>query len=282
MHWPSPLVTGTLLKRYKRFLVDVHLENGDSVTAHCANTGAMLGLPKENAQVWLSLSLNSNRALPYSYEMIAAEGTLVGVNTNHPNALVLEALQAGHIPELRGYDTIKREAPIGKSRLDFKLSKAGLPDCYVEVKNCHLKRTQDMLEPTPNLARPPAKMGVLENQRAVYSSYMSTGSAENTHLQQGIVESRSGFLEFPDGVTKRGAKHLEELMMLKQQGLRAVMLYIGQRNDCRAFRIAADLDPMYAKAFTAAQQAGVEMLCYDCVLTEEGIVLGKALGSVDN
>jgi sugar fermentation stimulation protein A len=272
MKWTSPLVTGTLLKRYKRFLVDVRLENGDVVTAHCANTGAMLGLPKENAQVWLSVSPNPNRALPYSYEMIAVEGTvcqpqktsdvfvsesrlngvgltpmteaddvaqqnsgglmglvLVGVNTSHPNTLVMEALQAGTIPELHGYDTIKREATIGKSRLDFKLSKAGLPDCYVEVKNCHLKRTADTLE-------------------------------------------------FPDGVTSRGAKHLEELIALKQQGLRAVMLYIGQRNDCTAFKIAADLDPAYAKAFTAAQQAGVEMLCYDCVLTEEGITLGKALG----
>jgi len=277
MKWTSPLVTGTLLKRYKRFLVDVRLENGDVVTAHCANTGAMLGLPKDNAQVWLSVSPNPNRALPYSYEMIAAEGTLIGVNTSHPNALVMEALQAGNIPELHGYDAIKREATIGKSRLDFKLSKTGLPDCYVEVKNCHLKRTEDMLEPTPNLARPPAKMGVLENQRAVYSSYMSTGSAKNTHLQQGIVESRSGFLEFPDGVTSRGAKHLEELIVLKQQGLRAVMLYIGQRNDCSAFKIAADLDPVYADAFTAAHQAGVEMLCYDCVLTTETIQLGKKL-----
>jgi sugar fermentation stimulation protein A len=271
MKWTSPLVTGTLLKRYKRFLVDVRLENGDIVTAHCANTGAMLGLPKENAQVWLSVSPNPNRALPYSYEMIAVEGTvyqpqktsdvfvsesrlngvgltpmteaddvaqqnsgglmglvLIGVNTSHPNTLVLEALQAGAIPELHGYDTIKREATIGKSRLDFKLSKAGLPDCYVEVKNCHLKRDRDVLE-------------------------------------------------FPDGITARGAKHLEELALLKQQGLRAVMLYIGQRNDCSAFKIAADLDPAYAKAFTAAHQAGVEMLCYDCVLTTETIQLGKKL-----
>lgn len=228
MKWTSPLVTGILLKRYKRFLVDVRLENGDVVTAHCANTGAMLGLPKDNAQVWLSVSPNPNRALPYSYEMIAVDNTLIGVNTSHPNTLVFEALQAGNIPELHGYDAIKREATIGKSRLDFKLSKTGLPDCYVEVKNCHLKRT------------------------------------ENT-------------LEFPDGVTSRGAKHLEELVLLKQQGLRAVMLYIGQRNDCTAFKVAADLDPEYAEAFTAAHQAGVEMLCYDCVLTTETIQLGKKL-----
>ena len=84
-------------------------------------------------------------------------------------------------------------------------------------------------------------------------------------------------MEFPDGVTSRGAKHLEELIVLKQQGLRAVMLYIGQRNDCSAFKIAADLDPVYADAFTAAHQAGVEMLCYDCVLTTETIQLGKKL-----
>lgn len=148
MKFPAPLVSGRLVKRYKRFLADVLLdEDGSLVTAHCANPGSMLGLKEAGAPVWLSQSDNPKRKLKYSWEVIEADGALVGINTAHPNGLVEEALQAGRIPELAGYSSLKREVKYGKnSRIDILLEGEGGEKTYVEVKNAHLMRQPGLAE----------------------------------------------------------------------------------------------------------------------------------------
>ncbi len=236
MKFPTPLIRGRLIKRYKRFLADVCLEDGTIVTAHCANPGAMTGLHQPGSEVWLSRANNPKRKLQYSWEMVvagdgsasaqggeASGGNLVGINTAHPNRLAIEAIENGTITELAGYAQLTREKKYGaNSRIDILLQDEGRPDCYVEVKNVHLMRT-------------------------------------------------AGVAEFPDSVTKRGAKHLEELAAVAASGARAVMLYLIQRSDAKAFALAADIDPAYVAAFEAARQAGVEAIAYGCSLTPEEI-----------
>ncbi len=143
MIFSTPLYPGRLIKRYKRFLADIELEDGTFITAHCPNSGAMQGLTLPKTPVWVSLSSNSSRKLPYTWQMVQIEGTFVGMNTSNPNRLVEEAIKAKVIPELQGYQTLRREVPYGKnSRIDFLLESPSHKLTYVEVKNVHLKRGQ--------------------------------------------------------------------------------------------------------------------------------------------
>jgi sugar fermentation stimulation protein A len=131
-----PLVPGTLIHRYQRFLADVRLDSGATVTAHCANTGSMLGLKEPGYRVWLSRADNPARKLAWTWELVEpAPGVLCGIHTGRANALVREALEAGLLPELAGYVACRREAPIGEnSRSDLRLDySAGV--CHVEVKS---------------------------------------------------------------------------------------------------------------------------------------------------
>ncbi len=229
MRFPEPLIRGQLIRRYKRFLADVALESGAEMTVHCPNPGAMLGLADPGIDVWLSDSNNPKRKLSHTWELARVDKTLAGINTLHANRIGEEAILAGKITELSGYDSVRREVAYGKnSRIDLLLESEGRPICYVEIKNVHLMRT-------PGLA------------------------------------------EFPDSVTARGTKHLGELADMVRAGHRAVMLYVVQRGDCSRFALAVDIDPAYAAAFETARAAGVEALCYGCVLSPEEIVLDKAL-----
>jgi len=233
MEFSEPLIEGCLIRRYKRFLADVELSDGEIVTAHCANPGSMLGLKDPGLKVWLSKSNNPKRKLAYSWELaetnLGREASLVGINTMLPNKLVKEALENSIISELSGYDELRMEVKYGKtSRIDFLLESEKSAPCYVEVKNVHLMR-----EP--------------------------------------------GLAEFPDSVTKRGAKHLGELALMVKQGCRAVMLYIIQRTDAIDFKLARDLDPEYARAFDLACNSGVEALCYRCHITTKNIKVSNNL-----
>jgi len=231
MRFASPLRRGRLLQRYKRFLADVTLDTGETITATCPNTGSMLGLTAPGSTVWLSESDSPTRKYRHTWEMIEADfgngASLVGINTGHPNRLVAEAIEARRMRKLSGYQSLRREVKYGAaSRIDILLEDARKGCCYVEVKNVHLMR-------------------------------------------------KAGLAEFPDCVTARGVKHLQELIEMVAQGHRAVMLFLIQRNDATRFALARDLDPSYAEAFRQARRAGVEAMAYRCHMSPEEIVLDK-------
>lgn len=134
-----PMIPGTLLRRYKRFLADVELADGSVVTAHCPNSGSMKGCDRPGSPVFLSLSNNPARKLAYTWELVQIDGFWVGLNTMLPNRLVEEAIADGTVAELQGYETIRREVPYGseRSRIDLLLQ-GSRGRCYVEVKNVTL------------------------------------------------------------------------------------------------------------------------------------------------
>lgn len=233
MKFHAPLIKGTLVKRYKRFMADVELADGEVVTAHCPNPGAMLGLKDPGLPAYLTPAKDPNRKLKYTLEALEVDGQLVGINTGNPNKIVKEALETAALPEFSDYKTVRPEVKYGEnSRVDFLLTQDGhsgdLPDCYVEVKNVHLMR-------------------------------------------------EAGLAEFPDSVTARGAKHLQELSNMVAQGHRAVMFYLVQRMDADRFAIASDIDSKYATEFERAVAAGIEIVCYSCHISEEGIALAGSL-----
>jgi sugar fermentation stimulation protein A len=138
LSWPE-LISGTLIKRYKRFLADVALSDGRTVTAHCPNSGSMKACSEPGRAVYLSHHDDPKRKLKYTWELIHMKHSLVGVNTLVPNRLVHEAISAGDVKQLSGYETIRREVSTGKgSRIDLMLEDKDKPRCYVEVKNCTL------------------------------------------------------------------------------------------------------------------------------------------------
>jgi sugar fermentation stimulation protein A len=233
MRFPSPLIPAILVRRYKRFLADVVLPDGEETTVHVANPGAMTGLAAPGIKVWLSKSENPARKLPYSWELaevdLGAGIELVGVNTGHPNALVAAAVAAGAIPELSGYGSLRREVKYGRhSRVDFLLEQAGKPSCFVEVKNVHLMRAK-------------------------------------------------GLAEFPDSVTVRGAKHLEELAGMVAQGHRAVMVFLVQIGSADRLALARDIDPHYGASFDRARIGGVEAIAYRCAISATEIAVAGAV-----
>lgn len=141
MQFETPLVSGILLRRYKRFLADVELDNGELVVAHTGNTGAMTGCAQPGSRVWLSRSGNPERKCPYTWELVQAEnGTIVGINTLRANELVEEAVNSGRFSFFRGYDRVRREVAYGSenSRIDLLLESSLRPPCYIEVKNVTL------------------------------------------------------------------------------------------------------------------------------------------------
>lgn len=141
MQFTSPLIKGRLLKRYKRFLADVELDNGQIVTAHCPNTGAMTGCADPGFEVWLRYSDDPKRKLAYTWELARNQlGHWIGINTQNANKLCVEGVQNGVIEELADYKNLKTERKYGKenSRIDLFLSDPTKGDCFVEVKSVTL------------------------------------------------------------------------------------------------------------------------------------------------
>ncbi len=147
MEFSTPLLKGHLIKRYKRFLSDIELETGEIITAHCANSGSMLGLKEPGCPVWVSEANNPKRKLQYTWELVDPGTSLVGINTSLPNKIVAEAISAQKIPELSGYKTLRTEVKYGEnSRVDIFLQDGIKADCYVEVKSVTLSRRDGIAE----------------------------------------------------------------------------------------------------------------------------------------
>ena len=234
MKFQSKLIKGKLIKRYKRFFIDVNTENG-VVTAHCPNTGSMKGLLDTDNIVWLSKTNNPKRKLKFTWELVMdnKSKTLVGINTQSPNKIVHEALLNNILKNFKGYEKIRKEVKYGNnSRIDFLLEGKENNPCFIEVKNVHY-------------------------------------CPEN------------GLAKFPDSVTSRGQKHLNELIEVKNQGNRAVMLYIVQREDCAKFGLASEIDPDYYELFKKALKKGVEVLCFSCKISLSSISIDAPLEIID-
>jgi sugar fermentation stimulation protein A len=151
LDFPTPLLRGTLIQRYKRFLADVKLDDGSTITATCPNTGSMIGLKEPGMTVYVSTSDSPTRKYKHTWELVEADlgkgPHLVGINTQHPNKLVEEAIRAGKVTSCRGFAELKREQKYGRnSRIDILLSDAVKGLAYVEVKNVHLSRKAGLAE----------------------------------------------------------------------------------------------------------------------------------------
>jgi len=146
MKFKEPLIHGHLIKRYKRFLTDVTLDNGKKVTAHCTNSGSMKSCLEEGAEVYLSPANDPKRKTKFTWEMIKINGKWVGINTNHPNQIVYEAVKSEEIDQLKGYTHVKREVKFEDSRFDVYANN-DQEECFIEVKNVTLKEGNAALFP---------------------------------------------------------------------------------------------------------------------------------------
>jgi len=216
----------TLIKRYKRFLADVILEDGTETTLHVANTGAMTGCAEPGDTIWYSTSTNPKRKYPFSWEVTQTKDNhFICVNTMRANQLVEEAIKADLIHELQGYDNLKREVKYGNenSKVDIYLSQgttnATKKDAYVEVKSVTL-------------------------------------------LGKTIQQHFDGQGFFPDSVTVRGQKHLRELTTLSQQGSRTVLFFAILHSGINKVSAAHHIDEKYGELLKVAQAENVEVLAY--------------------
>jgi len=224
MQFKQQLIPGKLLKRYKRFLADVELEDGQVITAHCPNSGSMKTCATRGWEVRLSRSSNKHRKYPYTWEMVNNGRCWIGINTGVPNIIVAEALADRKIPELADFITLNREVRYGvNSRIDILLQ-GGSKTCYIEVKNVTLVEDDDIFY-------------------------------------------------FPDAVTERGTKHLSELIRVVEQGYRAAMFYVIQRDDGRIFKPAKHIDGKYTEMLQKAVKNGVEIFAYMASVSPEQIYL---------
>lgn len=175
MQFQTPLVPARLIRRYKRFLADIELQNGQTVTAHCANPGSMMGLADEGSKIWVEPNDDPKKKLKFGWRLIEHEtGHFTGVDTSLANKVIKEALTTRRVPGLDGFDTCRPEVRYGtNSRIDFLLSSAGLPDTYIEVKSVTLQRQNGLAEfPDSVTARGTKHLGELQHmvkagQRAV-------------------------------------------------------------------------------------------------------------------
>ncbi len=227
MKFNKKLLQGTLIKRYKRFFADIKYKN-KTITAHCPNSGSMMGLIDKGNKIWFSASNNPERKLKYTLEIIEVKNEKVGINTFLTNKIVFEALDNKKISSFVKFENINREVKFSdNTRFDFLLTN-NKEKCFLEVKNVTLLREKKIAE-------------------------------------------------FPDAVTSRGTKHLNELCKAKKEGYQSYILYLIQRDDCDSFKIAEDIDKKYKDAFNKAIKSGVKILCYDCKLSNEEIKLNNQI-----
>ena len=227
MNFDNKLISGLLIKRYKRFFADVKVKN-KTLIAHCPNSGSMMGLLNQGNKVWITEASNKKRKLKYTLQIIEKNGSKVGVNTHFTNKIVAHGLQNNLIKNFKKTIKIKSEQLFGKNtRFDFYLEDGNIKS-FLEVKSVTLKR-------------------------------------------------KNRIAEFPDSVTSRGTKHLNELINATKKGFKAYLLFVVQRDDCDKLEIAKDIDPVYSETLIKAVKNNVKILCYDCKFSSKGIVLNNKI-----
>ncbi|MFO0675504.1 MAG: DNA/RNA nuclease SfsA [Polyangiaceae bacterium] len=242
MRFEPALVEGRLVRRYKRFLTDVRMPDGTVVVAHCANTGALTGCLEENARVLLRPADNPERKLRFSWLVVESAHAWVGLDTSLAVPLVVEAIEAGLVPEFAGFDRLLTEVPYGheRSRIDILLSRGGTPSADKKAR-------------------------LPEGDARVYVE------VKNTTLASG--EGSSRVARFPDAVTERGTKHLRELSAMVREGHRAAVVFVAQRSDCHAWEPADDVDPVYGATLREAVAAGVEVFAFGGRIDADGATI---------
>ena len=227
MNFNETLISGEFIKRYKRFFVDIKIGN-NTITAHCPNSGSMMGLLKVGNNVWLSKSNNPKRKLKYTLQIIEDQKTKVGINTHLTNKIVYDALIKGAIKDFKHTKNIQQEVKFGENtRFDFLLTEK-TKKTFLEVKNVTLSRQKQIAE-------------------------------------------------FPDAVTARGLKHIQELLQANREGYEICLLFLIQRDDCNKFKLAKDIDTKYYELLTKAVKKNLKILCYDCKFTSIGIKLNREI-----
>ncbi len=236
MKFKTPLNEGFFQKRYKRFFVEIEFK-GKVITAHCPNTGSMMGL-KDKGQICLFSKVNDpKRKLQYTLQMVKSGKSWVGVNTGLPNKLVKELFEKTPLSHWEKFDRIQGEVKInGKSRIDLVL--------WNSESHCVKKWNYR------NLTKPLHLMEV-----------------------KNVTLAENGVAFFPDAVTTRGQKHLEELIEFSQRGFSCEMLFVIQRTDCQVFKVADHIDPDYGKKLRVARKAGVRITALPCKMSQEEITL---------
>ena len=230
MIFENELIAGVLIKRYKRFFVDIKVNN-KVITAHCPNTGSMMGLLNKGNKVWFTESNDKKRKLKYTLQIIEVNGKKVGVNTHLTNKIFYEALLDGQIIDIKKSDILFKEKKFNQNtRFDFFIKK-NEKGIFIEVKNVTLSRIKNIAE-------------------------------------------------FPDAVTERGLKHLNELIEAKNRGFDIYLAFIIQREDCKNFKIAEDIDPKYKKLLTFALKNKLKVICYDCKFLSKGIIINNKVNFI--
>jgi len=232
------LKKATLIKRYKRFLADIILEDGSETTLHVANTGAMSGCATQNDNVWYSTSDNPKRKYPFSWELTQTQQDhFICVNTLRANQLAEQAILNGTITELQGFDELKREVKYGEenSRIDILLNSS------LDKNSSQKQRTK---------------------------TYIEVKSVT-------LLEGQQGY--FPDSVTTRGQKHLRELINIAKNGDRAVLLFAVLHTGINSVKAAKHIDAKYAELIQQALESGVEVLVYKAEITPENIILNERI-----
>lgn len=222
------LVAARLKKRYKRFLADVVLDDGQEITVHCPNPGSMKGCLEEGERVYLKDSRNPKRKLRYTWSLIDLDSSPVIVDTGFANKFVKALVEQGLIEELGAYETVLSEPPYGEGRFDLLLT------------NRKFDRDGKKIKPVP---------------RALAGDCFV--EIKSTTLKEG------GTALFPDAKTERGRKHLERLVEARQEGIRAIQFYLVNRQDTAGFEPARQIDPLYSDALVESSKKEVEVLAYD-------------------
>ena len=229
--------------------------DGEIVKAHVPNTGRCKELLLEDAVVYLRPSDNPNRKTKYSLYYVENNGALVAMVSQEANKLVFNAIKNNKIKELSGYSIIESEKTIGNSRIDIYLANYGKEDNSLDEK--------DSTGDKDSLDDKDSKVNLIDE------TYVEVKS---------VTLIKDGIAQFPDAPTDRGRKHLEELISLKKQGIRAVVFFLIEHPNGNAFRPNWENDPKFSETLLKAYENGVEILVYKTENTLETIdVLSDSL-----